>query len=230
MLQCATYPANKFRQDFLEDMNYLKVSTIIFLLILFLASARPAFGAVRCETQYGGGEVCVRTGQIQINKKVWDPSSSQFVDNLGITTHKFTAGDEITFRLEIKNVGDATFDKVSVTDTLPDFLEKISGDLTFEISDLTVGETETREIKAKVVSADKLPSDKSIICVVNTAEVTANSDHDKDTAQACLEKKVLGVKTFPAAGPENWLIILSLSLLTGLAGISLRLATKFKLS
>lgn len=202
-------------------MRKLTTITILTLLALSFFLAKPLFAAVRCETQYGGGEVCVKTGQLQINKKVFDSDSNQFVDNLGINTRKFTSGDEITFRLEIKNVGDATFDKVSVNDTLPSFLEITSGSLSFDITDLTPGETETREIKAKVVGDDKLPSDKNIVCVVNTAEVSSGDERDKDTAQVCLEKKVLGITTFPKVGPENSFLIIFGSLVFGVLGLSL---------
>lgn len=196
------------------------ITTLAFLALSFFLT-KPLLAAVRCETQYGGGEVCVKTGQLQINKKVFDPDSKQFVDNLGINTHKFTSGNEIIFRLEIKNIGDATFDKVGVSDILPSFMELTSGSLSFDLTDLTPGKTETREIKAKVVGDDKFPSDKNIICVVNTAEVSSGNERDKDTTQVCLEKKVLAITTFPKVGPENSLFIIFGSLVFGVLGLSL---------
>src|SRR4030042_4574974 len=101
----------------------------IFSLALFatvlsgslLLSKNQALGAVRCETQYGGTEVCVKTGELQINKKVWN-TTGEFVDNLTVSDYKFSAGEEITFKLEIKTGGDETFNKVSVTDSLPSYL------------------------------------------------------------------------------------------------------------
>lgn len=182
--------------------------------------ARPVWAAVRCETYYGG-EVCVKTGELQINKKVWNIEDGLFVDNMSLTDYKFAPGEEITFKLKIKNVGDETFDRVYVKDSLPDYLELISGELEFEINDLVVDETEEREFKAKVVSTDKLPKDKTVICVVNTAEAWSGDERDKDTAQVCLEKKVLGVKALPSTGPKNWLIALFSPLIAGLIGIYL---------
>lgn len=197
-------------------MNYRILNlTLGAILIsgLFLL-AKETFAAVRCESQYGGGEVCVRTGKLQIDKEVKNPTDGLFIDNLGLTSYKFASGEEITFRLEIKNVGDATFSKVNVKDSLPEYLEKLSGDLEFEISDLTVDETEAREIKAKVTG---LPNDKTIVCVVNTAEAWSGDEHDKDTAQVCLEKKVLAA--VPVTGPSSWLLLISL--IAGLIGLSL---------
>lgn len=191
-----------------------KIAILVSLLLvpLFLVTARLALASVRCEKQYGGGEICVKTGQLQINKEVWDPDGKKFVDNLGISSRRFAPGEEITFRLSTKNVGDATFDKVQVIDSLPQHLELVSGNTSFDINNLTVGNTQSAEIKARVVSADKLPSDKSIICEVNSAEVVSGAERDRDTAQVCLEKQVFGIgggpKVLPKAGAENWLIAL----------------------
>jgi len=202
------------------------ILVISILLILITITAQPIFASVRCETQYGGGQVCVKTGELQINKKVWDPQSQTFIDNLGITSHKFTADEEIIFQVEVKNVGDETFDKVNVQDTLPNYLEHSSGELSFKIDNLKPGESEIREIKAKVVSVGKLPNNKTLICDVNTAEGWTNDEKDKDTAQICIEKRVLGVTQLPPTGPKSWLIISLLSLTSGLLGIYLLISRK----
>lgn len=201
--------------------SFLKIAIVLSLPLFSFLLVKSAFAVVRCETQYGVGEVCVRTGQLQIDKEVWDVADGLFVDNMGLTDYKYAPGEEFTFKLKIKNVGDETFDKVYVKDTLPDYLELVSGQLSFEISDLSVGETEEREFKVRVVSADKFPNDKTIICVINAAEVWSGDEKDKDTAQVCLEKKVLGVKVLPPTGPENWLGLLLFSIAAGAIGISL---------
>src|SRR5256885_219090 len=101
---------------------------ILFSSIFFFA--RPSAAAVRCETQYGGGQVCVTTGQIQVNKKVWDPGTNQYMDNLVASgVHHFVAGETVTFTVRIQNVGDKTEDNVMFSDTLPSFLRYSSGSL-----------------------------------------------------------------------------------------------------
>lgn len=209
-------------------MNKRLAATVLGVLSLSLSvSSAPAYSAVRCEIQYGGREVCVRTGQLQIDKEVFDPQGSKFVDNLGLNDRRFAPGEEITFKLKIKNVGDATFEKVSVSDSLPSLLELVSGSTSFEISDLTVRETEERELKAKVTASGNFPGDKTIVCVINTAEVNSGNEKDKDTAQVCLERKVVGPAPaakpaeLPPTGPEDWLPLLVLSLLTGVTGLYL---------
>ena len=206
-----------------------KLSLILIfsiLLVLTTITTQPVFAAIRCETQYGGGQVCVKTGELQINKKVWDSQDQTFVDNLGITSHKFTGGEEVIFQIEIKNVGDETFNKVDVQDTLPNYLELSSGELFFTIENLEPGESETREIKAKVVSIDRLPSDKTLICDVNTAEGWTDDEKDKDTAQICIEKRILGITQFPPTGPKSWLTISLLSLTSGSLGIYFLISRK----
>lgn len=188
---------------------FKRIIFAITFLLLPIITAGSSYAAVRCEAQYGGGEVCVKTGQLQIDKEVFDPEQKKFVDNLGISSHKFGPGGEVIFKLKIKNVGDSAFDKVQVTDTLPVHLERVTGDTSFEIKDLTAGETEEREVKAKIVAADKFPSEKSLICEVNIAEVVSGGERDKDTAQVCLDKKVLGAaipKVLPKAGSNSWII------------------------
>lgn len=210
-------------------MEKLFATTIyVAVLSLFLSlSLSPAYSAVRCETQYGGREVCVRTGQLQIDKEVFNPQENKFVDNLGINDHKFTPGEEITFRLKVKNVGDATFDTVSVSDSLPSLLELSSGSASFTLNNLTPGGTQESEIKTKVAASGNFPVDKTLVCIVNTAQVSSGNETDKDTAQVCLERKAVGPApvakpaALPPTGPGDWLPLLVLSLLTGTTGLYL---------
>lgn len=190
-------------------------------LTFILLTVSPVFAAVRCEMQYGGRENCVRTGQLQIDKKVFDPKNKKFVDNLGINDYHFSPGEETTFKLKVKNIGDETFNQINVVDTLPSFLASSGSSLFFKIKDLKAGETRELEVKARVISANNFPTSKNLICVINTAEAAAGNEKDRDTAQLCLERKVLG-KGFPTVlpptGPENWLAILGGSLLSLIAG------------
>ncbi len=184
----------------------LKHLTVIGLALTSLIFTSKATAAIRCETQYGGNEVCVKTGEIQIDKQVLNPNTSSFVDNLSLYTHYFKANDEITFKLIVKNIGDHKLSSVHVVDTLPGYLTLISGDLDYYITDLEVGETDEKEFKVKVLDNHQLPN-QSLTCVINTGEVWADDQHDSDTSQICIEKEL---ETLPATGPGlNSLILLS---------------------
>lgn len=182
---------------------------IIFSLLAFaFLFAFPTYAAVRCETQYGGGEVCVRTGELQVDKKVWSKASGSFVDNLWQSGEMFAPGEEVVFKLKVKNVGDETFSSVNVGDSLPGNLVLTSGSLNYTINDLVPGETDEREIKAKFVRNDGG-------CPVNVLEVRSGDKYDKDTAKLCVTGKVLGKgKGIPKTGPE----MLVLGLLPLIAG------------
>lgn len=195
---------------------------------LFVSKTTFASGTERCETQYGGTQVCITTGQVQINKEVFDPLSKKYVDNLGINDYKFSPGELISFRLSIKNVGNTNLSNVTVTDTpQAGLLDLATGSLNFNLTNLTPGEVRQQELKLRVTEASKLPQN-NIICIINTAEATSDNNRDKDTAQICLEKKILAVtapietpKELPKTGPEGLLLALFGSASGLVAGVRL---------
>jgi len=199
---------------------------IFFSFLLLVLSAGRVMAAVRCETQYGGSQVCVSTGQLQVDKKVWDPQRGSWVDNLYITDYKFKTGEVVRFKLSIKNVGDDSLHEVKITDTLPEFLfftGTTPSEFKFDI--LNPGVTEEKEVEARVVSESQLKVNQD--CDVNTAEATSKEGfQDKDTAKLCVTKQVLGISTLPKTGPSNTFLILCLSVLAGLAGVALMKLTK----
>lgn len=203
-------------------MNKAKIFVTILTTLAALTFVKPALAAVRCETQYGGTEVCVATGELQIDKEVLDPrNSGVYRDNLYVTDYLFKTADFVTFKLIVKNVGDNTLNNIKIVDTLPSFLFFVGGSVSeHKIDKLNSGESKEIEIKTQVVAESQLEADR--VCGVNTAEVWADGDeHDKDTAKLCVTKKVLGITTLPKTGPSDTFLILSLSSLSGLAGIAL---------
>lgn len=204
-----------------SHLQYLLILALLLFVSLFLT--KPAFAAVRCETQYGGTQVCVTTGQLQVNKQIFcDPAlsgnedkqickdtSDRFIDNMGLNFHRFSPGEEVRFRIKVKNVGDVTLSNVAVSDTpQAGFFELTSGSLNFNLTNLQPGETRDQELKFKVVDTASFPQN-NVICVINTANASADNFSDRDTAQLCLEKKVLGVqaKELPKTGFGTWLIL-----------------------
>ena len=94
----------------------LIISSILLTVLALTSLTQTAYASVGCERQYGGGEICVKTGNIQVDKEVLNPADGKFADNLSIASEKFTPSQEITFKIKVKNVGDAEFAKVEVTD------------------------------------------------------------------------------------------------------------------
>lgn len=196
---------------------------------LFLSSSKVQ-AAVRCETQYGGGQVCVKTGNIQINKQVQGPDGV-WSDNLGQQSAKrFVLNEIVTYRLHVSNVGDAKFDSVTVTDTLPGQLQLSEGNLTNTISNLDAGQAQDIFVKGKVVTASN-----TMDCnVINAAEARTNDNQtDRDTAQICIQEGVQATasqaKTLPKSGFEDSILILGLSLVASMTGMFLLKTAKARL-
>ena len=195
---------------------------ISITLGLLFVSASQVSAAVRCETQYGGNQVCVTTGQLQINKKIWAPNYSEYRDNLYITDYQFKTADFVTFKLIVKNVGDNTLTNVKIVDSLPSFLFFTGGSTSeYKKDKLNPGEEWVIDgVKTQVVSDSQLNADR--ICGVNTAEVTADGNqHDKDTAELCVTKKILGLKKLPETGVNTPVIIFGASLAVAMLGLAL---------
>ena len=216
--------------------SLLKPFSIAFAtLLLFFVASRIVVGD-ECQQLYGGyvGGLCPR-GEILIDKLVWNPTGSKggtgvFVDNLGTNDHKFTATQEIIFKVIVKNVSNVLLDKIDVVDTLPVELEYVSGpdgasfnkdtrEIRWEVKDLEANASRDFEIKAKVVTADRLPQDRSLTCVVNAAEASIPENADGDTSQVCIEKPIVG--ELPDTGPAEWMLVIGGSGVFGIAGLTL---------
>ena len=180
--------------------------TILLLIISFLllgTSATAQYG------QYGQPEPSL---SIMIDKMVTKPNTTDdYVDNLSPSDPRFQPGQEIFFKLKVKNTSEAKLNDVTVKDFLPEFVNPIEGkgefsdesrEIAIDAGDLEVDEEKEFVIKVKVLDQDELPADKGLMCLVNKATVSNESVSDEDTAQFCVEKEVLGVTSVPSAGPE----------------------------
>lgn len=187
-------------------------------------------GGVICPTPtcfpvYGGGVQCPKPPEVFLNKLVRNPSTGEYVDNLGPNDPKYRPDWEVLFRIIVKNSGDQALSNVTVSDRLPQFVEFVSGPGTYDsktrmitltLENLAGGASQTFEIKTKVVPVDQLPGDKSVACPVNVVDATSDREKDHDESQFCIEKEFV-VPTVPQAGPGEW--ILSLGGLSALFGV-----------
>lgn len=217
-------------------LKYFYLALISFFVSLFLVG--KVFADVQCQPVYGGGQNCITTGHITLNKKVQDPRTSQFVDNLGTGDSRFAQSQSVTFQLILTNTSSASIQNVTLKDIFPGFVSFVSGPgsfdintktLTFTTDNLGPGETRTFTLQGKISEAKDLP--EGITCVVNQATATTNiGQMGQDNAQLCIEKGLTKgglpvfpppkVVTTPPTGPE---LIPLISLLPGgLAGWFLR--------
>lgn len=189
----------------------LSIAGIVTSALMFA----PMVHADMCTTQYGGSTNCTPS-DLTINKQVYNPVTKTFVENLTTTDPTFVPGNEVSYRLIVKNGSGETF-QANIKDILPPYMEFVSGPgtynkdartLEFKMENLIAGETRTVDILAKVVNADQFPSGKSLFCVVNVAEVHSLNRNDSDSAQACLQNGPVTVTTLPVAGFGDMMMLL----------------------
>jgi len=177
-------------------MKYLQLISSIIILVIIIFLAATKVGADCGSYIYGG--TC-QVGGLLLDKQVKKADSDLFVDNLGPSDAKYIPGSEVSFKLIIKNTGNQDLDKVTVTDTLPNFLisaDSKTNNISFDIQNLKSGKAEERVIKARVVAGENLPADKSLLCPTNWAQAVSGDLSDSDTASFCISN----VSALPATG------------------------------
>lgn len=223
-------------ENLLQIIIIMKKS-IFFLssiLIAVLLTVSPSQASVNCQAIYGGGQNCVSKGKIDIEKKIKDPKTGKFIDNLFINESKFRLGDQVVFELKVTNTGDATLSSVEVKDIIPQYTDFVSGPgnfdtntktLSYVLNDLKAKESRTNQIAVKVINEGNF-------CVVNQSLASSEGMSDQDNSQFCIEKVTIvtkgglpvkpapPLKQTPATGPEMLPLIGLIP--AGLAGIYLR--------
>src|SRR3989344_8963876 len=109
-----------------RNMNKRIVFSLLTILLGAVAiMAAKSVYADSCPTQYGNGQygttACPPTDLV-IDKKVRNPITGVFVENLLSGDATYSPGSEVSFHLKITNSGNQNFATVQVTDRLPDRL------------------------------------------------------------------------------------------------------------
>lgn len=177
------------------------VFTAIVSAITFLLAVSPTNAAVSCQPIYGGGQSCVQTANLVIEKKVEDPTTGAFVDNLiGQNDPRFNPDQTINFQITVSNTGGQNIGKVTIQDIFSQFVTFIAGPgsmngntLSFDLSNLGPNETRTFNITGRIVPANQLPN--GTICgekegAVNKAIAIADGQVE-DKANFCIQNVVL---------------------------------------
>lgn len=223
--------------------------TTLLSVIITTSLTVAAKAAERCEVQYGGQTIC-RPIDVELNKKVVVPKEAwakledvdekqckanpnkqncRVRDNFVLTdNYKFAPEQEVEFEITIKNVSNKTFNEVEIRDTLPEFLEPVDGstkEKKFKFNNFKPEETKTVTVRARVVSANKLPKSQNIICdgrVTNRAVVITDGslEQGSDTAQVCVSKEKK-LARLPETGSNMVLIALTYFSVVGASGLYL---------
>lgn len=161
------------------------------------------------------------------------PGAIEYVDNLTPSDTRFQPGMNIMFKIRVKNTSSVTLNNVMVSDKAPQYMEPIEGPGTYDANTRIISfnagtfapnEEKIYYFKMQWAAQDKLPADRGLLCASNYVRAYTNNTSDDDTAQACVEKQVVGVKAAPKAGPELNILLVAGQL--GMLGIGLNLKKK----
>lgn len=210
------------------------IFSIILVLIISMAVMKNV------SAQYG--QPVGPSFSISINKLVGKPGKTtnvDFVDNLFVSDPRFAPGQDVFFKLIVKNTSNVTLTNVTVKDFVPFYIEPVEGPgsfdagtrtVTFNAGNFTSREEKTYIFKMSVFNQGDLPSDKGLFCLVNKSQASNDKAFDQDTAQFCIEKQLPStpkiITKIPSTGPELGIILLSFEGLALTAGLMLRKLNK----
>ena len=201
-------------------MKNLKAT--IFGLLLSLALVSPVM-AKKCHTVYGGGEVC-ETCRIRIDKEIWNPAENAYWDNIDSNDYTFKAGEEVKFKMVVKNISDFRVDNIKVEDSLPDYLVFSSSKtdsghnleyrsdghyVIYFLGGLDKNEEELIELRVKVKNENDIPV--GISPLTNKAKVYSDDQcSDTDYVNMAISREgkapVLGAKA-PETGSNSMILM-----------------------
>lgn len=219
------------------------LGSVLFLTIISLLFPLKSYADTSCQPIYGGGQSCISTNNLLIDKTILNPKTNQFVDNLSINDPKYQPDFITTFKIKVTNTGSNSFSNVEVKDIFPQYtlfsagpgtFDENTKTLTFSIKDLQANESRVFTVMGKIAGENSIPLASGNICIVNQALATTNTNETaQDNAQFCIEKKQISITkggfpvlspvpttSAPATGPES--LALFALIPSGIAGWLLR--------
>ncbi len=223
-------------------INMQKILSYLLIVLGFALFFSNVANAKECHTVYGGGEVC-ETGDLSLDKKVYNPEANEYWDNIDSKDFVFAPGQEVQFSLRVKNISKITVDSAKINDDfdrLDDYMVFVSserGDYRAEVTDhkvkfdlggLKPDEEVTVYFVARFKKAEELPAGTT--CLTNAAHVYSHQDgvSDSDFASFCVNNetdKIVTAKT-PDTGFDLQSILTMQAI--GFAGLSLLALRKAK--
>lgn len=190
--------------------SYFLIISGLFFFFVNMANAKE------CHTVYGGGEVC-ETGDLSIDKKVFNPKANEYWDNIDSKDYTFAPGEEVKFSLRIKNISNVKVDTARINedfDRIDDYTVYVSSEkgdyraeathykVKFDFGGLNPGEEATVYFVARFKNEGELPVGTT--CLTNSASAYSHEDatSDSDSASFCVKTnngKII-VKSTPATG------------------------------
>lgn len=194
------------------SINLQKLASYFLIVVGFALFFVNVASAKECRTVYGGGEVC-ETGDLSLDKKVFNPDKNEYWDNIAAKDYTFAPEQEVKFSLRVKNISKVTVDSVRINDDfdrLDDYMVYVSSErgdyrasvtdhkVKFDLGGLKPDEEVTVYFVARFKKADELPAGTT--CLVNAAHAYSHQDSvsDSDYAEFCVKNeagKIVTTKT-----------------------------------
>jgi uncharacterized repeat protein (TIGR01451 family) len=184
------------------------------------------------------GSECPQGTSLVVDKLIRDPRSKGevYVDNLTYSDYRFSPGEDIIFKVIVKNTGTSQVQNVKLNDTLPNVVNYVllSGGVSTTVREVSsdlgyLDPNQTKEwyLRVRVKPAAELPADT--VCgdpnAINKVFVTSsNTGQANDTSSFCTQRKVLGAETQPESGAEIYIIAVGL---LGITAVGLFGSRKF---
>lgn len=188
----------------MPKMNIIKSLLSLLIIIIVISYTFPLSSVFAdnsvCQPIYGGGQNCNFTNtsnSILIDKKILNPSTGNFVDNLTANDVHFISNQTATFQITISNKGNSSFSHVDIKDQLPQLLDPLdttnydstTRTVSFGIDNFAPNETRIFTLNTKV-DTSSLTEARQVTCIVNQAQaITNDGQESKDSAQLCIEKQ-----------------------------------------
>lgn len=172
--------------------------SILFFIILGSTIKHPAF-ASPCTPIYGGGDTCP-TNQFSIEKTVMNPATNKFVTNLGITDQAYTIHDTVNFQVTITNNTNQKLTTITVKDILPDSLDFVSGQGTWDTKNKILSTTiptldANKAIVFTITTKVLINPPSEPLCDNNKATATMNDKTMFATTQFCIQHSAFQTQT-----------------------------------
>lgn len=201
-----------------------KIQSLIVSFLLFFILVNPVM-ARSCHTVYGGGEVCESCNLI-VDKEIWNPTKNEYWDNIDSSYYTFKAGEEIKFKIMIKNTSDIKVNNVEIKEYLPSYLDYVSASIAedghsyewrsneryvlYFMGSLDPDQTKTAYVTVRVKGENDIPV--GISTLTNKAYgYSSNECSDTNYANFAIKREgkgtVLGT-TSPETGNNNLILMI----------------------
>ncbi len=211
--------------------SYFLIITGLFLFFTNLVDAKE------CTTVYGGGEVC-ETGELSLDKKVFNPKANEYWDNIDSKDYTFAPNEEVKFSLRIKNISNIKVDSARINDDfdrLDDYMVFVGSDkgdyraevtdhkVKFEFGGLEPGAEATVYFVARFKLENQLPVGTT--CITNAAHAYSHIDaaSDSDFATFCVKAnngKIVTTKTPDTGFALSNILVIEALAFAGLGSIA----------